>query len=195
MTSESDTDARAVTSVWRGERMCLRAMEPEDWAAFFANNEDSEGARRSWFIPFPRSAAGQRRWAEEIALKTAENDAFRWVITDHENTVVGTINTHSCDRRVGSFSYGIGVFRQFGRRGYASEAITLVLRYFFAELRYQKCTVEAYDYNEPSIRLHERLGFQHEGRIRRVVFTHGRHCDAIMLGITAEEFAARHGAV
>lgn len=48
------------------------------------------------------------------------------------------------------------------RRGYASDAICIVLRYYFEELRYQKCTVSVYDFNESSLRLHEWLGFQVE---------------------------------
>ena len=81
--------------------------------------------------------------------------------------------------------------REHQRRGYASEAIALVLRYYFQELRYQKASVRAYSFNEPSIRLHERLGFQLEGRLRREVYTEGRYFDVLVFGMTAEEFAAR----
>ena len=63
----------------------------------------------------------------------------------------------------------------------------LVLRYYFRELRYQKATVRVYSFNEASIRLHEKLGFQHEGRIRRTVYTNGALCDEIVLGLTVEE--------
>jgi RimJ/RimL family protein N-acetyltransferase len=41
--------------------------------------------------------------------------------------------------------------------------------------------------------MHRKLGFQDEGRIRRAIFTNGRHFDTIVLGMTAEEFFARHG--
>ncbi len=75
---------------------------------------------------------------------------------------------------------------------YASEAIVLVLRYFFEELRYQKVTVTVYSFNAPSIRLHESLGFQREGCLRRTVFTQGQHFDEIFFGMTVEEFRARY---
>jgi RimJ/RimL family protein N-acetyltransferase len=70
--------------------------------------------------------------------------------------------------------------------------VNLVLRYYFRELRYQKCTVQVYDFNDASIALHERLGFQREGRMRRMGYTEGRHFDVLLYGITAEEFAACH---
>jgi len=72
-----------------------------------------------------------------------------------------------------------------------SRPITLVLRYYFRELRYQKATVTVYSFNEASARLHESLGFQLEGRIRRTVFTGRKHCDQLVYGITTEEFGAR----
>jgi RimJ/RimL family protein N-acetyltransferase len=77
------------------------------------------------------------------------------------------------------------------RRGYAAEAITIVLRYYFEELRYQKAFVGVYSFNEASLGLFARLGFVQEGRQRRMVFTRGRYFDMVWLGMTAEEFAAR----
>jgi RimJ/RimL family protein N-acetyltransferase len=78
------------------------------------------------------------------------------------------------------------------RKGYASEAILLVLRYYFLELGYQKVTATVYSFNTPSISLHERLGFQPEGRVRRTVYTQGQHFDELIFGMTREEFEAQH---
>ncbi|MGI8643788.1 MAG: GNAT family N-acetyltransferase, partial [Thermomicrobiales bacterium] len=58
------------------------------------------------------------------------------------------------------------------------------------ELRYQKVTVQVYAFNESSIALHEQLGFQREGRLRRLVYTGGQHHDVLMYGLTREEFGA-----
>ncbi|MGH2508259.1 MAG: GNAT family N-acetyltransferase, partial [Ktedonobacteraceae bacterium] len=93
---------------------------------------------------------------------------------------------------VGSFCYGINTKQEHRGKGYASEAILLVLRYYFQEMRYQKVTVRVYSFNEPSIKLHEKLSFQQEGRIRRTVFTKGHYYDELLYGMTAEEFAEKH---
>ena len=176
---------------WEGSRVRLRAVEPDDWQTFFDWNRDSDGARSSYHVPFPRSAEAARRWAAETALRQPEGDVFRWVVENLAGEMVGSINTHSCDPRNGTFGYGITIRREYQRRGYASEAITLVLRYYFQELRYQKASVRVYSFNEPSIRLHERLGFQLEGRLRREIYTEGRYFDVLAFGMTAGEFAAR----
>src|SRR5438552_3298130 len=53
------------------------------------------------------------------------------------------------------------------------EAIQLILRYYFGELRYQKVTVYVAEFNDASIKLHEGLGLHTEGRLRHVVYTGG----------------------
>ncbi len=176
--------------VWQGQRVKLRAVEPTDWETFFDSDQDSQAARESYHIPFPRSREATKRWAEEIAMEKSEGDAFRWVIADLTGTVVGTINTHSCDRRHGRFGYGLAVRGEYQRKGYASEAIRLVLRYFFEELRYHKATVQVYAVNEASIRLHQKLGFQEEGRSRDMIYTQGRYVDELTFGLTFDEWAS-----
>jgi ABC-type microcin C transport system duplicated ATPase subunit YejF len=42
--------------------------------------------------------------------------------------------------------------------------------------------------------LHERLGFQQEGRLRRMFFVDGAYVDDVIFGMTAEEFEQRHAA-
>lgn len=180
-------------SVWRGERVRLRGIEPGDWPVYFAWNQDDEQARHLSDIPFPQSEAAVRQWAERESTRPPDGDAYRFAIENEHGEVVGDLTTHDCDRRVGAFSYGIAIRRAQRRKGYAAEAITLVLRYFFRELRYQKATVRVYSFNEGSARLHEALGFVLEGRIRRTVYSNGEFFDELVYGITAEEFAARDG--
>jgi RimJ/RimL family protein N-acetyltransferase len=84
--------------------------------------------------------------------------------------------------------YGLVVAPAYQRRGYGTDAIKIILRYFFHEKRYQKVNAEVFSFNQPSIRLHERLGFTLEGRLRRMVFTGGQFHDALIYGMLKEEF-------
>jgi len=176
---------------WQGSKARLRALEPRDWEVFHAFDADTEVARLCDQVHFPRSSEGTQAWAKEEATAKPGSDAFRWVIENEAGVIVGTINTFGCDRRTGAFKYGLAIAREHWRRGYAREAICIVLRYYFRELRYQKVNVHIYDFNEASIKLHEKLGFQHEGRLRRMLYADGAFHDEIHMGLTAEEFEAR----
>jgi RimJ/RimL family protein N-acetyltransferase len=179
-------------NVWQGARVRLRAVEPSDADIHYLWNRDSDMSRGVDYLWPPSSRESQRRWAEAASTRKDPNEGLELVIETLDGEHAGTINAHHCDRRTGCFSYGVAIRPEHQRRGYATEAILLLLRYYFEELRYQKCTVDVYDFNDASIRLHERLGFQLEGRLRRIVFTRGRHHDALMYGLTVEEFQAAY---
>lgn len=177
------------SSIWEGWGVRLRAVESSDWEAFHrTDTTDTDSLRMSDMIPFPPSTARSRGWAERASGDPIDEDAFHFAIENTKLELVGIINTHSCSRRAGTFMYGLGIFADHRRRGYASASIALVLHYYFSELRYQKVTIHIYDFNEPCIRLHEALGFQSEGRLRRMVFTAGQHHDVRVFGLTAEEY-------
>jgi RimJ/RimL family protein N-acetyltransferase len=182
-----------MADIWRGRLVRLRGLEPGDWETHYTWNQDSDTARMFDHAWFPASEIRARRWAEETAARPVTDDTFFFAIEELEGgTQVGSIDTHHCDRRVGSFSYGVGVTPERRRRGYASEAILLVARYYFYELRYQKMNAEVHDDNAASIALHERLGFTREGTLRRMVYTGGQYHDQLCFGMTAEEFATLH---
>lgn len=176
-------------NLWQGQGVRLRAIEPEDWKVFNQWDLDSDMARDCYWVPFPKSQEAARKWASERSLAEPKGDDFDFVIENLAGELVGNINSHDCDARNGTFKYGLAIRREHWRKGYAAEAIRLLLRYYFEELRYQKVTVEIYAFNEASIKLHEKLGFVHEGCLRRMVFTNGQYYDSPILGMTAEEFA------
>ena len=179
-------------NIFRGSLIRLRAVEPGDWETHHLWDQDTEAARLSYEIPFPRSAGGTQAWAEQEAKRGAENDAFRFQMETLGGELAGTINTHTCNPRNGTFSFGLAVLPQHQRMGYASEAIRLVLNYYFNEKRYQKCVSGVFSFNQASIRLHEQFGFTLEGRLRRMIYSGGDYHDDLYYGITIEEFNARY---
>ncbi len=180
-------------NIWQGKRVRLRAVELSDAEAHFLWNQDSEMSRNVDMVWPPASREYIRRSIDKSAAQAPQNDELSLEIEDLAGTFVGNISTHHCDRRTGCFSYGVAVLAEHKRKGYASEAILLVLRYFFEELRYQKVNAYVYSENVASVRLHEKLGFQLEGRLRRTVYTRGAYQDELVFGLTAEEFHERIG--
>jgi len=182
-----------MASLWTGERVRLRGIEPEDWAEFRRFDDDTEVQRDADMVHLPRSDAASLQWAEEQSLYKAENDQFQLAIEAIEtDTLVGALSTNGTSQRAGRFSYGIAIGREYHRHGYASDAVKILLRYMFLERRYHKAEAGVYGYNKASIALHEHLGFQHEGRLREHEFLGGAYQDMVLMGITEEEFAELH---
>ncbi|MBU5439211.1 GNAT family N-acetyltransferase [Tissierella sp. MSJ-40] len=177
---------------WIGEKVRLRAVELKDIDDFFKTGFEADTDLDKFCdeIHFPQSKEKMRERLESIIKKEPENDEFWWIIEDLNGNPVGNINTFSCNKRNGTFKYGIGLEKPYWGKGYAKEAIKIVLRYYFRELRYQKVNAFVYSFNEKSLKLHESLGFKQEGRLRRMVYTNGDYFDEIYYGMTVEEFNA-----
>jgi RimJ/RimL family protein N-acetyltransferase len=173
---------------WQGERIKLRAIESRDLALF--ESFDDEVDRSVDAIHFPQSPERRKLWIEKEVERAQQpkDDAFRWIAENMEGQAVGTVDTFSCDRRNGTFKYGIAVAESHWGKGYAKEMVTMVLRYYFFELGYQKATPHVYSFNERSIKLHESLGFKKEGQLRRMIYSNGMYYDEIYFGMTRDEY-------
>ncbi|WP_440114497.1 GNAT family N-acetyltransferase [Paenibacillus sp. QZ-Y1] len=178
--------------IWNGIKIRLRPVLPTDWDKFHYNDLDSENARLCDEIHFPRSEEGTRTWAENQSVHSSNGDNVFMAIETLDGTLVGSISTNSCNLRCGNFKYGVSIFREHWRKGYASDAIKTILRYYFEELGYVKVNAHVYAFNDGSAALHEHLGFIQEGRIRNMVFTKGRHYDEYIYGLTNKEFDEIH---
>lgn len=177
-----------MTSIWCGERVRLRGTEPGDWQAFMHFDADSTVMRNADQLHPPRSAEGYRRWVETIAKAPRDDEFFLGIESLADGRLVGAISTDGVDKNAGVFGYGISIGSAYHRKGYASEAVVLLLRYMFGERRFQKCDVGVYAYNTASLMLHKKLGFVEEGRRRRSQYFAGQYHDIVLLGMTVEEY-------
>jgi RimJ/RimL family protein N-acetyltransferase len=175
-----------------GKLVRLRAPTLDDFEAF-QQIRDSDGERHWDQTELPRSPELSKAWLEELVNQKSIDDTRFLVVESHRGEVTGSINVGRADRRNGVFSYGIGLAMPYRRQGFGSEAIVLLLRFYFGELGYQRCETDIYAFNEPSMALHEKLGFVVEGRRRRAIYTQGTYHDVVMIGMLREEFAAAHG--
>ncbi|MDQ0989514.1 GNAT family N-acetyltransferase [Streptomyces sp. V3I7] len=180
-----------MTSFWTGKRVRLRGIEPDDWAAFMQFAVDEE--RLGDLLHPPRSAEGFRSWTREQAAAKPDDDCFVLAIEEMDTgAVVGAVGSHHADPHAGWFEYGVTLGAAHRRKGYAAEAVVMLLRFMFAERRYHRCEARIFASNDGSLALHRRLGFAEEGRLRDRVFFAGEHHDLVVMGLLADEFAQLH---
>jgi len=174
---------------WQGNKVRLRPLRVEDAEQSFISSLDS--ASRQFLqlgIELPTSVELQRTTLEKyVGCKDADG-VIVFAIENLEGTHIGGISLHSRDEKNGLFSFGIVIDQKHRERGYAEDAVRIILRYGFWERRYQKCNSACPHTNEASIRLHKKLGFLEEGRRRRQIFFNGKYLDNVLFGMTREEF-------
>lgn len=121
-------------------------------------------------------------------IQSSRESEHAFIIEDTSKTMIGYIFTYFCNRKNGTFSYYIFIHPSSRRQGAAKESIRILLNFYFQELRFQKVTIPICVFNKAAATLHDALEFKLEGRIRRMLYSHGQFFDLLTYGITNEEF-------
>lgn len=87
----------------------------------------------------------------------------------------------------GFIRLGIGA-EEDRRKGYGSQALSMLLRYAFSELNLYRVTAVVPAYNEGAIRLFQKFGFMEEIRRRKALNRDGEFWDLLSFGLLNAEW-------
>lgn len=138
----------------------------------------------------PLNMANQERWLDHIS--GPDSTDFMFVVVSDSTltpTMLGVVGLCRWDARnrhaETSFYNGSNDMRG---KGYMRRALTLLHAWGFQELSLERISAECFEFNEPSIALLKKLGFQEESRLRKHVYRMGKRWDSVMLGLLREEW-------
>ncbi len=178
-----------MTNIFEGKLIRLRAIEPTDWEFFHRwDAESTDTARMTDEIWFPNSTTSAKDFAERES-KPREGD-FVPLPDRNARRRAGRDDQHALDRPAqrhvhvrtrrppGSPAQGLRI------RSDPIGAALLLRRAPLSEMHRRGLRLQ------PAVAcsLHERLGFTLEGRLRRMIYSDGAFHDALIYGITREEF-------
>jgi [ribosomal protein S5]-alanine N-acetyltransferase len=114
------------------------------------------------------------------------------VCRKEDDAIVGSINLSQIFRGGFKSAYlGYQVGEPFAGRGYMTEAIELVLRYAFREMKLHRLEANIQPENGASIAIVKRAGFTKEGYSRRYLKISGRWRDHERWAIVMEDWRER----
>ena len=142
----------------KGEKVWLRALEPED-LDFLYQIENDESI---WEVS--HTISPYSKWVLKQYLANAQQDIYeskqlRLVICDSKNETVGLIDLFDFDPHHKRVGLGILVHTQ-QKKGYATEALQLVIAYAFSQFDLNQVYVNISEDNSLSISLFENLNFK-----------------------------------
>lgn len=112
-----------------------------------------------------------------------------FVIAERESLrYMGQCNLMMIDNLNHKAELAIVIGREHHGKGYGREAIGLLLDFAFNQYNLNRVFLKVHDDNTRAIRLYERCGFRHEGRLRQERFADGRYKDILVMGILRDEF-------
>ena len=172
-----------------GERVRLRAIHREDLPLFLTWINDPE-VRSNLLFNNPVSIHQEEKWfSGMLARHEDEQPLTIEVRTEADwqtagNTGFMSINRHESSAEVGIF---IGD-KRFWNQGYGTEAMRLMVSHGFNDLNFHRIFLHVFDTNPRAVRSYEKVGFQHEGRLREARYLEGRYVDVLVMSILKSEW-------
>jgi len=161
-------------TVITGERVVLRPPTKNDGAEFIAVNRRSASFNRGLASPPTQPAE-----FDSYLKRSKQPDAACFLICRKEDgAIMGSIALSQIFRGGFLSAYlGYQIGAEFARQGYMTEAIQLMLRYVFVDLKLHRLEANIQPGNTASLALVKRAGFVLEGYSRRYLKIRGRWRD------------------
>ena len=179
---------------WRTEKINIRAFDESDIERMIQNRNNRD-SKLEWLhdvIRLPRAPEKLRADHAEAIAEANSDDKCLLAIEDLNGNYAGELNVWLTKRPELYFVYGIYIEDRFRGRGFAKEALTILLDYYFNEKGFRKAEAHVYGYNDGSRVFHEKFGFVLEGTLRGRIFSRGVANSIHIYGLLAQEFNERH---
>lgn len=146
----------------KGERIYLRALEPEDLELIYAiENDESVWEVSQTQTPYSRFLIKQ--YLENCHKDIYEVKQLRLVIVTNDEEAVGFVDLFDFDPKNDKVGLGILVLNQARGKKYGREALELLIEYVFKNLYVHQIYANVLEDNHISIKLFESLGFSRSG--------------------------------
>ncbi len=92
--------------------------------------------------------------------KISEPDRVYLAIDNHDQRLVGFISLYNIDRVARTAWMGVFLGYEFTDRGYGTDALLTLARYFFEEIGFEKMFLDVASHNKRAIRCYLKCGFK-----------------------------------
>lgn len=172
-----------------GKRVLLRPVKRSDINYFLKWFNDPE-VTQYLMIFLPMTEMAEEKWIEDLANNPGNKiNLVIEALDQGENKPIGNIGFVNIIQkdRVAELGIAIGE-KDYWSKGYGTEAAQLLIRYGFEQVNLHRINSSVFAFNERSLKLHRKLGFQEEGRQRKTHFRNGQYWDRVMFGLLREEW-------
>jgi len=167
-----------------GDSVTLHPVEEAD-AEFLQRLVNDPQVRPGIGATEPVTLAEEREFVESVG----DGDDVQFLVRAGGERV-GTIGLSRLSSAHGNAEVGYFFAPDAWGNGYATDATRTVVAYAFEERRLHKVYARAFAFNDASMRVLEKTGFEHEGTHRDQVFVNGEHVDVHRYGLLADEWRA-----
>ena len=174
----------------KGKSVLLRPMKRSD-ISYFLNWFNDPEIVQYLDMYLPMTEMSEEKFIEELGTTRASSDVILVIeaIDGDSTKPIGNCGLHQINPKDHNAIFGIIIGeKDHWSKGYGVEAGRLMINYGFQQLNLHRISSAAVAFNERSIKLHRKLGFQEEGLLRQAMFKNGQYHDRVEFGILRDEW-------
>ncbi|MFC8685206.1 GNAT family N-acetyltransferase [Brevibacillus porteri] len=174
--------------LFHSERIYLRKMTGEDVDVYHTWRNDVEVMRTTSPSMDVFTWDDTNGFVNQVILHASSSKSYM-IVDSQTNRPIGITSLIQIDlkNRNAECIIDIGEKEYWGK-GYAREALKLLLDYAFLEMNLHRVSLRVFSFNEKAIKLYDRLGFKQEGISRQFLFREGKWHDLVHMGILQQEY-------
>ena len=157
----------------------LRALEPED-LEFLFSSENNEAFWEISGTQIPYSKHILQIYIENAHQDIYEAKQYRFVICNTQNIPVGMIDLFDFNPQHKRIGVGILIIPEYHGKGYASEALEMIVDYAFTYLNVHQIFANITANNNKSIALFEKFNFKKVGIKKDWIYADSCYKDEIL---------------
>jgi len=176
------------------ERLILRDFVPEDWKRVLEYQTDPLYLRYYEWTESDRTPEAVQEFVGLFLDNEKEVPRIRFqlaVTLKSNNLLIGNCGFRMDKANAFEGDIGYELNPKYWNHGYATEAAQAMVDFGFSRFGIHRVWANCVADNLGSAHVLEKLGMQHEGRLREKEFYKGRWWDTLMYGILADEWEAR----
>ena len=157
------------------ERLILRPLKRSDYSDMFEYSKREEVTK--YLLWRPHTDSGYTYdYLRYVEKKYRENDFFDWALELKDSgKMIGTCGFNYFDKNNNSAVIGYVINPAYWNKGYATEAVSMVIRLGFIELDLNRIEARHMIGNDSSGRVMEKCGMSHEGILRSAIYVNGEY--------------------
>ncbi len=171
-----------------GQKINLRKVVPSDAESIYQNAKDKDICK-AVPLPMPYTLKSAKDYIKFCQRSWNDKSETQFGIEDKETgKIIGMIGLIDLDFKSKKAEVGYWVGKKYWGKGTAKEALKLILKFAFSNLKLNRVYAKTYSINLASSKLLEKCNFKLEGRLRKEGKFKGRWDDLLIYGILKEEY-------
>ena len=169
-----------------GEKIILRALEPED-LNFLYQIENNESFWEVSHTQTPFSKYILKRYLENAHLDIYESKQLRLLIEEKSTRKqIGMIDLFDYNPQHKRAGIGILIHPDFEKKGFASEALSIIINYSFSNLQMHQLYANITSDNIKSLALFNKYNFIKTGVKKDWILSEGKFKDEVLFQLIKE---------